>query len=140
MRQGEVNQEAVRLSADTYVDMAEQVIAELARQTDQKGRPIPMLTTSKIRNMLSMTADIYNDVKNSKEEVLTKDVLDRLQYLRVRFVYEAGREKTVKSFVNKAKILEYLSQIGNDKEQFILFSRYMEALVAYHRFYGGRDN
>lgn len=128
------------LAPDSYVDMAEQAIKELAALTDKNENPVPMLTTSKIRNLLSMTADIYNDVINSKEEVLTKDILDRLQYLRVRLVYEAGREKTVKSFVDKAKILEYLGQIGTDKEQFVLFSRYMEALVAYHRYYGGRDN
>lgn len=140
MKQEEIKQEKIKLQADNYVDTAEQVIKELATQRDKNEKLIPMLTTSKIRNLLSMTADIYNDVKNSKEEVLTKDVLDRLQYLRVRFVYEAGRDRTVKSFVDKTKILEYLGQIGTDKEQFILFSRYMEALVAYHRFYGGRDN
>ena len=32
-----------------------------------------------------------------------------------------------------------LKKIKNDKSEFLLFCRYIEALVAYHRFQGGKD-
>ena len=61
----------------------------------------------------------------------------------MRFVYEVGRDPRgyngVKDFVNKSKIIECIDQIGSDKEKFLLFCKYMEALVAYHKYYGGRD-
>ena len=123
-----------------YVDEAEKVIKNLSGRINQKtGKPIPMVTTSKIRNLLSMTADIYNNVMNLQDDILTKELSARIEYLRVRFVYECGREAQVKSFVNEARILEILKEIGNKRENYILFSHYMEALVAFHRFNGGKD-
>jgi len=37
-------------------------------------------------------------------------------------------------------LLDLLNHMGDSRENFIKFARYMEALVAYHRFHGGRDN
>ena len=45
----------------------------------------------------------------------------------------------VKELVEKASLLEHLEEIGNSRTQYLLFSRYMEALVAYRKFYGGHD-
>ena len=59
--------------------------------------------------------------------------------MKIRFVYEAGREPKVKELVEKASLLEHLEEIGNSRTQYLLFSRYMEALVAYRKFYGGHD-
>ena len=64
----------------------------------------------------------------------------KLQMLRIRILYEAGRdERDVKPFVEKSKLLEYIKGIQMNREKFIQFAHYMEALVAYHRYYGGRD-
>ena len=64
----------------------------------------------------------------------------KLMRLRVRMVYDAGRERDVKDFVEQAKLLEYLKGVGDSREEMIRFAHYMEALVAYHRYLGGRDN
>ena len=53
--------------------------------------------------------------------------------------YEAGRDLTVKDFVEEAGLLEQLKDVQSDRKKLLLFCRYMEALVAYHRYYGGRD-
>lgn len=45
----------------------------------------------------------------------------------------------MKELVEKASLLEHLEEIGNSRTQYLLFSRYMEALVAYRKFYGGHD-
>ena len=128
------------LSESTYVDQAENVIGELKKLVDQRGRPVPMITTSKIRNILSMAADIYDNALKVTSDALSDEVTARIEYLRVRMIYEAGREPVVKTFIEKAHLLDYAKMIGSDKKRYILFYRYLEALVAFHRFNGGRDN
>lgn len=125
-----------------YVDTAEKVILNLKERgqlNKRTGEKELQLTTSKIRNLLAMTADIYNEVANQKEEKLSENICSRISYLRVRFVYEAGRDKNVKDFVIQSKTLDILKEIGNSKKNYILFNHYMEALVAFHRYYGGKD-
>ena len=108
-------------------------LVELLRNTEEK------IKTSKIRNLLAMTADIYNEVVNSKEETLSSELIGRINYMKIRFIYEAGREPKVKSLVKEADILTHLDEINGSRKQYILFSHYMEALVAYRKFYGGKD-
>lgn len=127
------------LQNDTYVQKAEQVMERLSSQTGKNGRPLPMVTTSKIRNLLSMTNEIYNEVRLSREEKLSSDIIGQINYLKIRFVYEAGRDPQVKNFVTQSQILECLDEIRGSRERYLLFARYMEALVAYHRFKGGKD-
>lgn len=119
-----------------YVDMAEQVIQDL-KNRDRNGRL--MLTTSKIRNLLSITAELYTDAQQQRGEILSEELQGRVQYLRMRMAYEAGRDPAVKGFVAAAKLLDQLSAIHSERKNLLLFCRYMEALVAYHRYYGGRD-
>ncbi|NLJ57402.1 MAG: type III-A CRISPR-associated protein Csm2 [Tissierellia bacterium] len=127
-----------KLNELTYVEQAENVIKSLQVRNKRGQLQIP-LTTSKIRNLLSMISEIYNLAAHEPNKELSIELQGRIQYLKMRFVYEAGRERTVKDFVEKANILQYIDEIGNSREKFLLFCRYMEALVAYHKFYGGRD-
>ncbi len=122
-----------------YVDKAEAAICNHKNQKRPNGRPMPMVTTSKIRNLLSMSADIYNNAVLIQEEKLTNDLVERIQYLRMRFVYECGRDPDVKRFVTEANILEILKEIGSSKANYILFNKYMEALIAFHKYYDGKD-
>lgn len=129
----------MKLTEENYVETAEKAIKEICGQKDRNNHPISPVTTSKIRNLLAMTAAIYNDVVASQSEKLSTEVIGRINYMKIRFVYESGREPKVKTLVEKAQLLEHLDEIGNSRAQYILFSRYMEALVAYRKFYGGRD-
>lgn len=117
---------------EDYVDEAETVI----RRLDPKRA----ITTSKLRNLLSLVSDIYN-VENLRDAPqLLPESRTALTMLRIRVVYEAGREPKVKDFIQAAKLLEYIKGIGNDREKLIAFAHYMEALVAYHRYLiGGRE-
>ena len=127
----------MKLTEDNYVELAEKAINNLKKKNGE------LVTTSKIRNLLAMTADIYNQVVNLKEEKLSAELIGKINYMKIRFIYEAGREqqkeKRVKELIEEADILTHIDEIKNSRKQYILFSRYMEALVAYRKFYGGRD-
>jgi CRISPR-associated protein Csm2 len=117
------------LEDKTYVDKAETAITNVL--DDQSGKK---LTTSKIRNLLSLTSNLYDEAQVKNFD----DLADKLAYLRVQFVYQSGREMSVKSLVNNAQILEALKEV-NDSKSLIRFTRYMEALVAYFKYLGGKD-
>ena len=100
----------------------------------------PQLTTSKLRNILSRISSIYNKEVKRTEETLAPENQAELQMVRVRIAYECGREEAVRQFVEKSELLNYIKGVGNSRVEFIRFARYMEALVAYHRFFGGKDS
>lgn len=120
------------LTDNNYVDKAEKVIKSLNR--NKRDPKLFVLTTSKIRNLLNLTSTLFDESKVREY----KDLSDKIAYLRVQFVYQSGRETSVKDLVKKAEILDILKEINN-KESLQRFCRYMEALVAYFRFYGGKD-
>ena len=130
----------MRINETNYVDKAEAAIQHLVEESKKKNHGnLKIVTTSKIRNLLAMTADIYNQVLICQEEKLNADIMGRIEYLRVRVMYECGREPMVNDLVREAQIIEILKEIGGSKKNYLLFSRYMEALVAFHRYYGGQD-
>ena len=120
------------------LDKVENTIKELKTKKNQRGKPIGLLTVSQIRNLLAMSADILNEVLEYPEENLSEELLDRVSYLTVRFYYEAGRDEKVKSFIETAKLLPFLKGIKTRK-QYIQYYQYMEALVALHKYHGGKD-
>lgn len=123
------------LTDDNYVDKAEAAIKSLKRNNRDRRNPDAfLLTTSKIRHLLSLTSALF-DESNVKGY---PDLRDKIAYLRVQFVYQSGREFAVKDLVQQAQILEALKEVSN-KETLQRFCRYMEALVAYFKFYGGKD-
>ena len=130
----------MRINDNNCVDKAENVIKNLVKgaRKNFKGEP-DIVTTSKIRNLMAMNADIYNQVLTKSAEKLDDEICGRIEYLRVRFMYECGREPKVKEFVQQAEILEILKEIKQSKKNYLLFSRYMEALIAFHKYYGGKE-
>ena len=49
------------LTSENYVDEAERVIKTLIEK-DRSGRDVIRLTTSKIRGILSLVTELYNDI------------------------------------------------------------------------------
>ena len=131
------------INEENYVEKAEKAIKSLKTEfKDKKGRTMSMLTTSQIRNLLAVSADIYNEIMNDAAEAgdkLSTELCGRINYLKVRFIYEAGRDIKVRNFVEIAELLKILDSVQGSRKKYLLFSRYMEALVAFHRYYGGKD-
>lgn len=133
-----------RINESNYVDMAEanikKLIQENTRTLPNGKKSISIVSTSKIRGLLSMVSDIYNDVLHETGETLSSDIVSRISYMKVHFYYEAGREKQVKSFLETAEVFSVINEIKGKRSGFILFSRYMEALVAFRKFYVEKDD
>ena len=111
---------------DNYVDLAEKVMRENHRN----------ITSSKLRSILSMVSSIYNTERVGDKE-LSETSQNSLRMLRVRIIYEYGRNDAgFKKFIHESHILDYLLDIGSDRQKFIDYAQYMEAIVAYHKFYG----
>lgn len=118
---------------DDYVDAAEKVM-----QAHMKGAK--QITTTKLRSFLSLIDDVYNVENLRTDPTLLPESQLKIMRLRVRVTYDAGRDEEVKTFVEQAKLLSYLKGIGTSRNAMIKLAHYMEALVAYHRYLGGREN
>ena len=134
------------LSQDNYIEKAEKAI--ITHKDNMRGKnpkkEVEMVSTTKIRNILAMAADIYNEVLNCNEENLSKDICERIDYMQIRIVYEYGRDSEkynpVRNFIDTTRLLDCVKEIKGSKSRYILFNRYLEALVAYHKFHGGKES
>lgn len=131
------------LSDFNYVNRAEKVIEGLKNNRGKLG-----LKTNQIRKILSEVNKIKNRVEvldargEIKDDRLPEKILSDLQALKVKVVYQCGKgdnkvKKIVKNFVKESKLLQEIDRIGTSKKAFELFSSYVEALVAYHKYEGG---
>lgn len=125
--------EAKALPED-YVMVAEEVIKNHVDRTRNRKNN---LTTTKLRRLLSLILDIYNEENLLSGNELTDKNKKKLQLALMRMYYEAGRERDVKDFLRDSDILAYLKDINGDRKKFLDFTHYMESLVAFHRYYKG---
>ena len=60
---------------------------------------------------------------------------------KVKIAYESGREPVVKDFIQRTAFTAAITDVMNQRtrESFLLFARYVESLIAYFKFYGGKD-
>lgn len=130
---------------ENIVAEAEKVIKSLVCE-DSWGNKRIKLTTGQIRKFLTAVNRTANKVEiyrsqNPQAKALPENMVGEIQYLQVQLVYQAGRERSVKEFIDKdhANLIARIKAIGNSFEKFEEFCRYVEALVAYHKFYGGKD-
>jgi CRISPR-associated protein Csm2 len=116
------------IDENSYVGFAEAVMKN--RENHFKD-----LTTTKLRRVYGLITNIYTKINEPADfERYASDI----QYLRVKMAYEAGRETAVKEFLSKTYLMKALPSIRS-YDQFILYCRYAESLVAYFKFYGGKD-
>lgn len=93
----------MELTNTNYVDRAEEVILKLKESGGGRIR----LTTSQIRNILTITSTIYDNAKRKKGP-LDEEELMSVQLLRTKFVYESGRDKNVEQFIQIADLINLI--------------------------------
>lgn len=128
---------------------AEKIMQSLIEQ-DRYGNDRISLTTSQIRKFLTAVNIVKNKVElyfvqNKSASKLPQSLVEEVKFLKVNLLYQAGRDaatnrkETVKKFVQRANLERIIDDIGDDKQKFARFCKYVEALVAYHKYYGGKD-
>lgn len=93
--------------------------------------------TNQVRNFFSGVLRIKTDFARSQKY---EDVRLALLMLKPKLAYAAGRQKGVRFFAEEmTKVVEATLQAGNEEglKRFFLF---VESVVAYHKYYGGKDN
>ena len=127
---------------DNYVDQAQKVMENLSKDRN-------MVTTSQIRKFLTAVNTVSGKVdqfRNSgKGDTLPEDLQMQVKFLKVKLAYQIGRDKSkggtnVEKFSKNAGLMNKIDNIGSSMEKYESFARYVEALVAFHKFYGGADN
>lgn len=129
------------------VEEAEKAIKSLRKLRPTRKDPnrlVIELTTSQIRkfltavNSLKNKIDVYK-INHLNEDVLSDDLVMEVKFLRVNILYQAKKNDNVKEFIAKARIEKHINEIGDSIAKFNEFYKYVEALVAFHKYYGGRD-
>lgn len=124
----------VRFTNGTQIDDSN--YADLARKKmEKRGEDFPGLTTSKLRNVYAQIVNVYSRVNDA---VAFENATSDLQYLKVKMAYAAGRDDAVKAFIDKTYLMAMLDRLET-YDQFKLYCRYAESLVAYFKYYGGKD-
>ncbi len=123
---------------DDFVKKAESFVYDKLTEAD-KYKPSErtgLITASQIRKFLSGVNLLQNKM-NSENDTLSSETADEIKYLKVKLAYQAGREKKTKVLYDS--LAPMIDEIGNSRKKFLEFSKYVEAIVAYHKFYGGKD-
>jgi CRISPR-associated protein Csm2 len=136
-RDGEGLQEAIR-HIGSLERLKEWDTADLVRRANEIGGDLSRkMTTSQIRNFLDEVNRIHAETQGRGAEFDSSRVI----LLKPLLAYSAGREtgnkrEVLKSFAELFSAAADKVQDASDFKPFVDFTR---AVVAYHRFYGGRN-
>lgn len=131
------------------VKKAEEVMEKLSNDNN-------LVTTTQIRRFLTAVNQVSGKVEKWKRdkkvgahEALPEELQAQIKYLKVKIAYTIGREKAsnkksnnlgkAELFFTESDLLGIIDSIGSDIKKYENFASYVEALVAFHKYYGGRD-
>ena len=109
---------------------------KLFRFDEKNNKEKAMITTSQIRKFLTAVNCLENKISSCGQK-LEPEIANEIKYLKVKLAYQVGRDNS-KGLRNLYDEIEPLiSQIGTSKDNYTKVARYIEAIVAYHKFNGG---
>ncbi|WP_392889800.1 type III-A CRISPR-associated protein Csm2 [Eubacterium limosum] len=144
-----------RLEKEQISVIAEAVIKDINDKNEEA-------TANQIRNFLTGMVSIRNQLESNKtgqeeggqtanREYLDNDIVQKLDSLKMRLVYQAARNNgNLKNLMKKANLVYLIDTIikenaedasgqnTTDKDiakDFYLLANYVEALIAYHKYY-----
>ena len=120
------------LNSENFARVADGI---MLREKDSSNGFFKYLTTTKLRRIYGLIMNLY--AQTNVPEDFAEHRGD-LQYLKVKMAYEAGRERAVKDFLAATNLMAAIDSVS-DYDKFMLYCRYAESLVAYFKFYGGKE-
>ena len=114
---------------------------ELDRQGEKWGKDLKAksIKTNQIRNIYGAVQHIR--VRASRIQPDTADINRRLIFLKPKLAYASGRQpalKPLREFLVQA--IDGVVESKNPEKARENFFFLMESIVAYHKFYGGKDS
>ena len=103
------------------------------------------LTTNQIRKFLTAVNTLTNKItlyrhQQEQPRALSEDLAKEVRFLKVKLAYQVARgNKGVKRFAEDTRLKEYIDMVGTDLKEYMAFAQFIEALVAYHKFYGEKE-
>lgn len=108
-------------------------------QPRQRGRGSEFVVkTNQIRNVFGHITSIRTEYRISKE--FTDNIERELILLKPKLAYAAGRNRDVKQF--QEFMFRIIDGVMNSKNKVLALENFfsiIESVVAYHKFYGGKD-
>lgn len=109
-----------------------------------------LVTTSQIRKFLTAVNTVTEKVnaykleKTDDYDTLPVELQAQIKYLKVKLAYPIGRNRSkwgnpVEDFEKEAGLISLIDGIKSSTKEYEKFAHYIEALVAFHKFYGGKD-
>lgn len=130
------------------VDKAEEAIKTICKIESDDGKTFydssKLLSTTQIRKFLAAVNKISEEfnvylIETPNAKTLSEKLQAEIKFLKVKLAYQIGRDKKVRAFAEAADLIKEIDKIKNSIEEYKKFARYIEALVAFHKFYGGKD-
>ena len=109
------------------------------------------LTTTQLRKFLNEVVRIGNRVETLKAKrlqagdhsnALPEELKDEVEFLDVKLMYQVGRDRKmgpVERFYEKGKMSQQIVAASAGIKEFERFADLMEAIVALHKYHGGKD-
>lgn len=112
---------------------------------DKFNNNVLLLRTGHIRKFLTSVnlvrdrVEVYK-MQSAEPDKLPLELVAEVKFLKVKLLYLAGRDKNIVGvFADKTGLPEMIDNIGDSTERFTEFAKYVQALGAFHKFYGGKD-
>jgi len=121
--------------AEQFLDLSPDERLKMAFILAAKATVVEGMKTTQIRKILSMSNGIYRGIKTKKLGDISSDIA-KMRYV---LAYTASRHKGRKDPITP--ILEVSDKILRklDEKSYEKFHEFLQAIVAYHVFLGGRD-
>lgn len=119
--------------------LADMPVEKLVQYADDMGKYLTQinLKTNQIRKFLDAVKKVESEsIKRFESDNATAFNSDEVKLLKPKLAYAAGRQSEVRPLM---ALLDPCIDRVNSKEDFKKFARLVESIVAYHKFYGGRD-
>lgn len=144
----EANQGRNRNESEPYrpafnkTDFADVTAFEINEVADKKGKEFYKIKTNQIRNFFSHFNTIKNDFKILKIKKQPVESLDAsLILIKPKLAYAKGRNPVVEPFQRLLfEVIDLVYSSKNKEKAYNNFFEFVEAIVAYHKYHGGKDN
>ena len=127
-----------KLNKQNFVVNAEKVIKHHQSTHIDFRKKYKGISSNQLRNLLDLLNNLRERLRTERVSELTSNMISQVQYIKLRFIYAAGRDndgKGVRDFIIESDLINCIDSIGRSVEQFQLICNYLEALVAYHKYY-----